>query len=139
MPANKRFLLYMLILIVFPIAISSPVVSAELPSRPDYFWTIEEMNKASLVMLTEKGIISRPLASKIGVAINKVIIEGDKPGSQRPADYLEIEALIAKVDGSEISRVHSGRSRQDMQSTSERMFLRESLLKTYESLHYCPN
>lgn len=135
MPANKKFLVYVLILVVFPIAICSPVVSAELPSKPDYFWTIEEMNKASLVMLTERGIISGPLASKIGVAINKVITEGDKPGSQRPADYLEIEALIAKVGGSEISRVHSGRSRQDMQSTSERMFLRESLLKTYESLN----
>lgn len=135
MPAHRRVFLHVLILVVFAIALSSQAAFAEPPSTPDYFWTIGEMNKASLVMLTEKGIIPKPLAAKVGVAINQVIADGNKPGSQRPTDYLVIEALIAKVGGSEISRVHSGRSRQDMFSTSERMFLRESLLTTYESLN----
>ena len=123
------------IFIIFAISVFAQNVFAETPVKIDYFWSIGEMNKASLVMLTEKGIVPKTLAPKIAVAIKKVITEGDKPGSQRPIDYLEIEALITKVGGSEISRVHSGRSRQDMQSTSERMFLRESLLRTYESLN----
>ena len=105
MPANKRFLLYMLILVVFPIAISSPVLSAELPSKPDYFWTIEEMNKASLVMLTEKGIISKPLASKIGVAINKVITEVISPVAS-VLSIISRSRRLSPKSGSEISRVH---------------------------------
>ena len=135
MSTSNRFLSYIFILFIFAAAFFAQGVSAETPANPDYFWTIGEMNKASLVMLTEKGIVPRTLAPKIGVAIKKVITEGEKPGSRRPIDYLEVEAMITKVGGSEISRVHSGRSRQDMQSTSERMFLRESLLKTYESLN----
>ena len=135
---NKRRLKYRFISVFFIplcIIVFAGNVFAESSVKYDYFWSIGEMNKASLVMLQEKGIIAKPLAAEIAKAIDKVITEGNKPGGERPMDYLEIEALITKVGGKEISRVHSGRSRQDMQSTSERMFLRKSLITSYESLN----
>ncbi len=95
-----------------------------------FFW-LNEQNKASLVMLVEEKIITRDLATKIAGALMQVIADGAKPGATRSRDYLAVEADLIKIGGPEVSRLHSGRSRQDLGQTSTRLLLRDAFLTSY--------
>ena len=106
------------------------VTQAQSPTRDGFYW-LNEQNKASLLMLTEEGIITRELAATIAASLNEVIAAGDKPGAVRSRDYLVVEADMINVGGPEVSRLHSGRSRQDLGQTSTRLFLRDAFLDTY--------
>jgi len=117
------------------IAVAASGLAADSRAQLDEFYTIGEMNKASIIMLSETGVVPKPLAAKIAKGIAQVIAEGDQPGAKRPGDYLLIEPRLIEVVGPDASRLHSGRSRQDMLSTTERMFLRDALLATFESLN----
>jgi argininosuccinate lyase len=99
----------------------------------DSFGRLSQINKASIVMLVETGIVSKPIAAEIARGIRAVMAGEDKPGAQRSGDYLIFEAALLKVAGPNASRLHTGRSRQDIGSTSQRMARREALLATYEA------
>ena len=100
----------------------------------DAFHWIGEMNKASAVMLLEQGIVGAPLAKRIADAVARVIEAGAAPGADRPGNYMKVESLLVAAGGAEVTRVHSGRSRQDMVSTSQRFFVRDRLLDAFEGL-----
>ena len=100
----------------------------------DDFHHLGEINKASIVMLAEEGIVPPNLARRIARGIEKVIDEQGKPGSRRSSNYLVFEARLLEIAGQEASRLHTGRSRQDIGSTFRRMALRESLLNAYDGL-----
>ncbi len=99
---------------------------------------LDEINKASIVMLAETGIVPRDVAQRIAKGIAEVIDneragkEGFKP--RESADYLDYEPRLIKVAGQEASRLHTGRSRQDLASTIARMNLRDGLLRVIEAL-----
>jgi hypothetical protein len=59
--------------------------SAEAPH--DTFFFIGEINKASIVMLAETGLVPRPLAGRIAKGIRTAIDSQALPGAPRPADY----------------------------------------------------
>ncbi|HUR35538.1 MAG TPA: lyase family protein [Vicinamibacterales bacterium] len=99
--------------------------------RDGFYW-LNEQNKASLVMLTEQKIITRELASKIAGAVTQVIDDGARPGAARARDYLVVEADMIKIGGPDVTRIHSGRSRQDLGQTSTRLMLRDAFLTTYQ-------
>ena len=101
--------------------------------RDDFHW-LGEINKASAVMLVEQSIVPKDLATDIADAITSVMSNGEKPGAERPGDYLAFEQLLIAVGGPEVTRVHSGRSRQDIKGTVRRLFMRESLLLAFEKL-----
>ena len=102
------------------------------PAAPnDAFHWLNEQNKASLIMLVEEGIITKALATKIAGSLRQVIADGTKPGATRSRDYLVVEADMIKSGGPEVSRLHSGRSRQDLGQTSTRLLLRDAFLTTY--------
>ena len=104
------------------------------PAAPghDPFYFLGVMNKASVVMLNEAGIVPPALASQIAKGVVQVIAQGDKPGGKRPGDYLVFEEDLVAAAGPDTSRLHTGRSRQDLGSTSARMQLREGLLRTID-------
>ena len=122
-----------LILIAFTIVLL-PVRMALPTEAHDDFHHLGEINKASLVMLAEEDLVSAGLARKIAKGVDKVIDEKSRPGSERSDNYLDFEARLVESAGSEASRLHTGRSRQDMGSTFRRMALREALLEVYEGL-----
>src|SRR5205807_206642 len=63
------------------------------------------------------------------------VIEQERSGTpRRSADYLDYEPRLLAAAGPEGSRLHTGRSRQDIASTIARMNLRDGLLKEIGAL-----
>lgn len=103
-------------------------------SYSDNFHLNNELNKAAAVMLVEEGVLPRPLASKIAAGLVQVIADGNKPGAKRPSDYLQYEPLLIAQAGPDASRIHSGRSRQDIIPTNRRIMLRERTLELQSAM-----
>jgi argininosuccinate lyase len=100
----------------------------------DRFYWLSEINKASAVMIVERGIVPKPFGAKIFDAITRVDDAGDKPGAARSGDYLKVEQDLMAAGGPDISRLHSGRSRQDIGSTTQRLITRDDFLTAFEKL-----
>jgi argininosuccinate lyase len=100
----------------------------------DDFRHLGEINKASIIMLAEEGLVPASLASQIAAGVGRVIAEQDEDGAVRSSNYLDFEARLVEIAGPNASRLHTGRSRQDIGSTFRRMALREAMLDTYEPL-----
>lgn len=95
---------------------------------------LDQINKASIVMLNETGIVPHAVAGRIAVGIAKVIAGERETPPLRSADYLDYETRLTVVAGPDASRLHTGRSRQDIASAIARMNLRDGLLKELEAL-----
>src|SRR5260221_1988183 len=98
------------------------------PAHDEFHW-LNEFNKASTVMVVEQGIVPRELGAKIAAGITKVIADGAKAGAKRPGDYLQYEPLLIAYAGPDATRMHSGRSRQDIIPTTRRGMLRERAIE----------
>ena len=95
---------------------------------------LDQINKASIVMLDETGIVPHPVAGSIAKGIAQVIAQERASTPRRSADYLDYEPRLTAVAGADASRLHTGRSRQDIASAIARMNLRDGLLKEIEAL-----
>jgi argininosuccinate lyase len=99
----------------------------------DDFDRLVQINKASLVMLVEQRLVPEDLARTIARGIEQVDLEQRETASKRSSNYLDFEARLVEIAGPEASRLHTGRSRQDIGSTYRRMALRDALLDTFEA------
>ena len=104
------------------------------PNHDNFYW-LGEFNKASTVMVVEQGIVPAPLGGKIAEGVARVIEDGEKPGARRPGDYLQYEPLVIAYAGPDATRMHSGRSRQDILATTRRAQLRERLLDCMDAMN----
>ena len=96
---------------------------------------LDQINKACIVMLVEAGIVPRETAARIARGIATVIEQMKASGTpRRSADYLDYEPRLTAVVGADASRLHSGRSRQDLASAMARMNLRDGLLQEIDAL-----
>jgi argininosuccinate lyase len=94
---------------------------------------LDEINKASVVMLDKTRIVPNALARKIAQGIVQVIAQR-QTSPLRSADYLDYEPRLIAAAGADASRLHTGRSRQDIASTIARMNLRDGLLQEIDAL-----
>ena len=95
---------------------------------------LDQINKACIVMLDEAGIVPHATAARIANGIAQVIRQARESAPRRSADYLDYEPRLIATVGPDASRLHSGRSRQDIASTIARMNLRDGLLQEIEAL-----
>jgi len=96
---------------------------------------LDQINKACIVMLAEAGIVPAEHAARIATGIARVIENARASGMpRRSADYLDYEPRLIAAVGPDASRLHSGRSRQDIASTIARMNLRDGMLQEVEAL-----
>ncbi len=126
MPVTARLLLLALVTAAVP-------AHAATADRDNFYW-IGEFNKASTVMVTRTGIVSPALGATIAGAVAKVIADGNQPGAARPGDYLQYEPLLIAVAGPDVTRMHSGRSRQDILATTRRVMQRDRLLDLFDAM-----
>src|SRR5919199_6471479 len=101
---------------------------------PDFYGSMSQMNRASLVMLHEAGLVSGELASRIALATQQLIEREERPGARRSQDYLDFERDLLAAVGPEASWLHVGRSRQDMLSTGVNLWLRAAHLGVVDDL-----
>lgn len=85
-------------------------------------------------MLDEGGLVPHSMAASIADGIEQVIAQENASGAPRSADYLDFEPKLIAIVGQDASRLHIGRSRQDIGATIARMSLRNGLLREYEAL-----
>jgi argininosuccinate lyase len=121
--------------IVCIVALLVAAGSASAQERHDEFYWLSELNKASSVMVVEQGIVPKVLGKTIADAVAQVIADAEKPGARRSGDYLQVEPLIIAIGGPDVTRMHSGRSRQDIGATRTRLFQRDQVLSTYAALN----
>ncbi len=104
------------------------------PGHDNFYW-LGEFNKASTVMVVEQGIVPPALGAKIAGGVARVIEDGEKPGAKRPGDYLQYEPLLIAYAGPDATRMHSGRSRQDILATTRRVMLRERAIELADAMN----
>ena len=102
--------------------------------RDEFFW-LGQINKASLIINTQEGLLDKSLTVQFKTAIQKVIDDGNKSGSQRPSTVITFEPLLIQAAGPEITLLHAGRSSQDMHATVRSMMLRDDLLDLARQLN----
>ncbi|QNK61299.1 argininosuccinate lyase [Pedobacter sp. PAMC26386] len=90
------------------------------------------LHKAYVIMLCEQKIINITEAKTILKGLEKVDILANKTPSLRV--YLPYESALIKEIGSVGGKMHIGRSRNDLDNTTQRMFLRDQLLNLIESI-----
>jgi argininosuccinate lyase len=101
---------------------------------PDFYASMSAMNKASLVMLREMGIVSQDVAVRIAGGIQQLIDREAVSGARRSHDYLDFEHALLEIVGAQGSWLHVGRSRQDMLSTGVSLWLRAAHLAFMQDL-----
>ena len=94
---------------------------------------LDRINQASIVMLADTGILPQELAGRIARGIAQVI-ETERSGTpRRSADYLDYEPRLIAAAGPDASRLHTGRSRQDIASTLPEIPRADETLRPPES------
>lgn len=104
-------------------------------------WPMQlENHLAHVIMLEEQGIISGEDASLILGKLLQLRREGPEIVGRRPGLtdlYSNLEQWMNDELGIEVGgRMHTGRSRNDMNSTIERMYVRKCLLDMCEAMSY---
>lgn len=111
-----------------------PVFSVFAQEIRDEFYWFDRLNRASLVMMSEKAILDEKQVGAIASALEKLSEKGKAPGFNRTKTWGKTEPYLIEIAGPVVTRLHTGRSTWDTGAVNERLRQRESVLKVYESL-----
>lgn len=112
------------------------VVEAAKPkaaARDNFYW-LGQINKASDVVNTQEGLLTEEQGRLFARGIQKVLTDGAKPEAERPRLVITFEPLLIKAAGPEITKLHAGRSSQDMLTTVSLAMQREEMLQLADAL-----
>ena len=100
----------------------------------DNFYYLGQINKATILTNLESNLLSYAEAKKYAAAL-AAVLEENKSASERPQLVITFEPLLIKAGGEDITKIHAGRSSQDMLAACTKMQLREALLTLMDSLN----
>ena len=106
----------------------------EAAKRDNFFW-LGQINKATAVINTEEKLLTPEQGHRFARGIETVLEQGDKPDGARPNVVITFEPLLIKAAGPEITKLHAGRSSQDMLTTVSLAMQREQLLELAQELN----
>jgi len=90
------------------------------------------LHRVSVLALKEAGILDRPEAAEILRGLDAVDAQAQDDASLR--SYLSYEAALIRLIGPVAGRLHTGRSRNDLANTVNRMFYRDQADRVTEAL-----
>ncbi len=108
--------------------------SIDLKERDAFYWYCQ-MDKATTIAAKKVKLIQPENASITAKTISSVIDHVKQITSNKPTDYLQVQAILHKLGGPDVSRMHSGRSRQCMLATLHRLFLRDRFVHVLSKLN----
>lgn len=114
--------------------ISTGSVFAAQPPRDNFYW-LGQINKASDVINTDEGLLTPEEGHAFAKGIDKVLRDGNLPGAARPHNVITFEPYLIKSAGPDVTKIHAGRSSQDMLTTVGIMEQREHLLTMAKKLN----
>lgn len=114
--------------------ISTGSVFAAQPPRDNFYW-LGQINKASDVINTDEGLLTPEEGHAFAKGIDKVLRDGNLPGAARPHNVITFEPYLIKAAGPDVTKIHAGRSSQDMLTTVGIMEQREHLLTMAKKLN----
>ena len=107
--------------------------AAERPLHDNFYW-LGQINKASMVINSSEGLLSPTEAAQFARGLETVLENGDEPGAARPNLVITFEPLLIQAAGEEVTKIHAGRSSQDMLSACSAAEMRENILDLAEAL-----
>ena len=93
--------------------------------RRDNFYWLGQINKASDIINTDEKLLTKEEGRRFAAAIQKVLDDGNKKGAERPTVVITFEPFLIKAGGPDITKIHAGRSSQDMLTTVSILMQRE--------------
>lgn len=108
-----------------------------LPLNKDLLTSLNTFDKAHTVMMSEQGIVTRQDAAKILSVLKKVDEIGPDGFPWGKGDlWAQKEKFVVGEIGEEVGgRLHTGRSRQDVGCTTDRLYLRTKILDMADRLN----
>lgn len=103
------------------------------PPRDEFFW-LSQINKCTLVINTDEGLLDPKKSPAYARGLKKVIADASTSGSFRPKMYIHYEPLMIDACGIDVTAMHAGRSSQDMHTTFHRAIFRDLTLEIAEAL-----
>ncbi|MDL2060009.1 lyase family protein [Mesosutterella sp. AGMB02718] len=103
--------------------------AAEAAQQRDEFFWLGEINKASLVINAEQGLLPKDVSRKIAGGLERVLDNGNKKGGPRPNRVIKFEPYLIKEAGMDATMLHVGRSSQDMHATYYSAIMRDNVLR----------
>ncbi|RJE85029.1 argininosuccinate lyase [Paracoccus onubensis] len=115
-------------------ALAGGVSIAQAEERDEFFW-LGEINKASIIINSNEGLLPKEDTPGIASALQEVIDAGNQPDGERPSAVIKFEPLWIEAGGLEVTLVHAGRSSQDMHATYRAAIQRDKLLELADQLN----
>lgn len=112
---------------------SSSFAADSAQKRDEFFW-LSEINKASLVINSQEGLLPADSAKKIALGLERVIANGNQKGGPRPSRVIKFEPYLIKEVGMDATMLHVGRSSQDMHATYYSAIMRDNVLELSNKL-----
>ena len=123
-------------LLALPISfalIGSAAAANQTEPRDQFFW-LSQINKASLVINADEGLLSKESSAKIAKGLQRVMEKGGEKNGPRPTRVIQYEPYLIKEVGMDATMLHVGRSSQDMHATYNSSIMRDNVLRLSEKL-----
>ena len=108
--------------------------TAHAQDEPDLHAELLEVNRAQLVMFSERSLLPPDEIAVLAATLHRVAEEQTRPGAARSLSYNALEARLTELAGPVASNLHLGRSNNDLGTTINRMRLRELTLELLADL-----